>query len=71
MQGDKTLQITDDLSVASERDSRIDELLNRRKMQLLQPRNVTLRELGVGDISQRLPRQRASARSNVATALSA
>ena len=52
MHGNKSFQVADDLSMPTECDPRIDELLERREMQFLQPRNFTLRELGVGDVGQ-------------------
>ena len=53
MQNDEVFQFADDLRMASERDPRVDEFLDRRETQRLQPCNLTLRELGVDDVRKR------------------
>ena len=53
MCSNETFQLADGLYVTTERDARIDQLLDRREMQLVQARDFTSSELRVGDIRQR------------------
>src|SRR5581483_10433189 len=50
--GDETLELADDVELAAELDVGFDPQLDRRRLQLLEPRDVRLRELLVGELGE-------------------
>jgi hypothetical protein len=55
MRGDEIVQLADGVCMKTEREARLDQLLDCCEVQLVEPRDLTLGELGVGDVRQRTP----------------
>jgi hypothetical protein len=53
MLGDQRLQLADELAVAAEREPGLDALLERREPQVVEPRDLRLRERLVGEVGER------------------
>ena len=55
LSGDEPLQVGDDVDVAAERELRVDELLARRQLELLEPRDLRPRERLEREVGERWP----------------